>query len=57
VGWGGVVLFVNLGKESDGNISFTLATTPIDTEAELNNKTTVQLSNIDEGAAGINLTP
>ncbi|VVM23175.1 hypothetical protein BSPWISOXPB_11127 [uncultured Gammaproteobacteria bacterium] len=43
-------------KESDGKVSFTLATATIDKEAERSTKTTVQLSNIDAGAGGISLT-
>jgi hypothetical protein len=42
-----------LKKESDGKVSFTLATATIDKEAERSTKTTVQLSNIDAGAGGI----
>ncbi|VVM23890.1 hypothetical protein BSPWISOXPB_7428 [uncultured Gammaproteobacteria bacterium] len=45
-----------LKKESDGKVSFTLATATIDKEAERSTKTTVQLSNIDAGAGGISLT-
>jgi hypothetical protein len=36
-----------LKKESDGKVSFTLATATIDKEAKRSTKTTVQLSNID----------
>ncbi|VVM20741.1 hypothetical protein BSPWISOXPB_949 [uncultured Gammaproteobacteria bacterium] len=45
-----------LKKESDGKVSFTLATATIDKEAKRSTKTTVQLSNIDAGAGGISLT-
>ncbi|CAC9642887.1 hypothetical protein, partial [uncultured Gammaproteobacteria bacterium] len=45
-----------LKKESDGKVSFTLATATIDKAAERSTKTTVQLSNIDAGAGGISLT-
>ncbi|VVM25878.1 hypothetical protein BSPWISOXPB_6189 [uncultured Gammaproteobacteria bacterium] len=42
-----------LKKESDGKVSFTLATATIDKEAERSTKTTVQLSNIDAGAGAL----
>ncbi|VVM17773.1 hypothetical protein BSPWISOXPB_597 [uncultured Gammaproteobacteria bacterium] len=42
-----------LKKESDGKVSFTLATATIDKEAERSTKTTVQLSNIDAVQAAL----
>jgi hypothetical protein len=45
-----------LKKESDGKVSFTLATATIDKETKHSTQTTVQRSNINAGAAGIRLT-
>ncbi|CAB5496257.1 hypothetical protein AZO1586R_402, partial [Bathymodiolus azoricus thioautotrophic gill symbiont] len=45
-----------LKKESDGKVSFTLATATIDKETKHSTQSTVQRSNINAGAAGIRLT-
>ncbi|VVH50879.1 hypothetical protein BPUTSESOX_728, partial [uncultured Gammaproteobacteria bacterium] len=45
-----------LKKESDGKVSFTLATATIDKETKRSTEITVQRSNINAGVAGISLT-